>query len=487
MNEEPRIGIDLEAIRDAMERFDPSPRIEPNARIELDEVFFPEGHRSILDMRRQLVVGNRGMGKSFWTHVLANVELRDRLAEIYRLPSLSSLEVVIGFNGSEKQSDIAPTKDEISHAVELGYDPDLIWRAVLIRATLPTLGDMGTQSDLNALMGELRNSPNLYSQTLTRTDSILTKSRKSLLIVFDALDLLSLDWSDIRRLTRALLIRAVGLQSFQSIRLKIFMRADQFADGELFQFPDASKIRNDHVSLIWRSYELYGLLLFSIMRYPNGMRNLQTLADRSGLTAALPREGRVNRLAISEQARLINEIAGEFMGTHKKRGRVYTWVPLHLSDAANTCSPRTFLTAWKTAAEHIPPPTRRVVDHLGLIEGVRTASATRMTDLREDYPWIDHALGALQGKFVPIIKDDLFEIWREAKVTETILSQAAFNNGKAPIGLTEIGNVQALLDVMKSIAVMEERANGKINVPDIFRVEAKILRRGGVAVPNAGK
>jgi len=45
-------------------------------------------------------------------------------------------------------------------------------------------------------------------------------------------------------------------------------------------------------------------------------------------------------------------------------------------------------------------------------------------------------------------------------------------------------NQDALLRTMTSIAVMEVRANGKINVPDIFRVEAGILRRGGVAVPR---
>ena len=42
----------------------------------------------------------------------------------------------------------------------------------------------------------------------------------------------------------------------------------------------------------------------------------------------------------------------------------------------------------------------------------------------------------------------------------------------------------ALLSSMRDVSVMEERANGKINVPDIFRVEADILRKGGVAVPK---
>ena len=41
-----------------------------------------------------------------------------------------------------------------------------------------------------------------------------------------------------------------------------------------------------------------------------------------------------------------------------------------------------------------------------------------------------------------------------------------------------------MLEAMKSVAVMDERSNGKINVPDIYRVEAGILRKGGVAVPK---
>jgi hypothetical protein len=83
---------------------------------------------------------------------------------------------------------------------------------------------------------------------------------------------------------------------------------------------------------------------------------------------------------------LITSIAGEFMGSTSKRGRVYTWVPLHLSDSANNCSPRTFLTAWNTAAEHLPAPQCQAVDHLGLSEGVRRASNARLTELGEDVP-----------------------------------------------------------------------------------------------------
>ena len=181
---------------------------------------------------------------------------------------------------------------------------------------------------------------------------------------------------------------------------------------------------------------------------------------------------------------LISAIAGEFMGSNSKRGRVYTWVPLHLSDAANNCSPRTFLTAWKTAAEHVPAPHQQAVDHLGLSDGVRRASNARLTELGEDYPWINLALAPLRRQFVPIERSLLFELWEASRVIDQILEQSNGQGWLAPIGVIIEHSAEALLKTMASIAVMEVRANGKINVPDIFRVEAEILRKGGVAVPR---
>ena len=74
-------GIDLTRIREAMAGLEISPRVEPNEVIDLGRVFLPDGHRSVLDMKRQLVIGNRGVGKSFWTHALKNPTVRKRLAQ----------------------------------------------------------------------------------------------------------------------------------------------------------------------------------------------------------------------------------------------------------------------------------------------------------------------------------------------------------------------------------------------------------------------
>ena len=95
-------------IRQAIAEFQLASRVEPNATILPEEAFLPAGHRGVLDLRRQLVVGERGMGKSFWTHALDNKDIRDKLADHYRFPELKSTEVKIGFNGSDKKQMFAP-------------------------------------------------------------------------------------------------------------------------------------------------------------------------------------------------------------------------------------------------------------------------------------------------------------------------------------------------------------------------------------------
>ena len=476
-------SISFLAIRQAIAEFQLARRVEPNATILSEEVFLPVGHRGVLDLRRQLVVGNRGMGKSFWTHALDNKDIRDKLAGYYRFPELNSTEVRIGFNGSEKKQTFAPTVDELAEIRQLSIgNPDLIWKALLLRITEDMLGRKF--NTLAATIGMLHQQPTLYSETLSLLDDKLSEKKRHLLVVFDALDRLAQDWGTIRDLTRALLRMAIGLQSFESIRVKIFMRVDLFSDREIFRFPDSSKIKNDHVNLVWQPEELYGLVLFEILRSSDGNPALKMLAKQTNTLAALPVNGEDSRLHMDEQRRLVHAMAGEFMGSNKKRGLVYTWVPLHLSDAADTCSPRTFLTAWKEAADRVPAPTDRAIDHLGLLDGVRSASRSRLNELYEDYEWIRPSLDALKRQFVPMSRDQLFQLWEDSGVMSAIKSSTNGEVIKTPAGLTDGLGPEALLEAMKSVAVIDERSNGKINVPDIYRVEAGILRKGGVAVPK---
>lgn len=478
------------SVRNALAQIQTLSRVEPNDTIELARAFFPTGHRGVLDMRRQLVVGNRGIGKSFWTHALTNPDIRSRLAVIYGKPGLERTQVEIGFNASTKMVGyLTPTQDGLDDLLNRQHvAPERIWRAVLLRMAQSGLGrPHGRSPDWKEEIQQLDAQPLLFSQTLSELDDQLQAQEHTLLIVFDALDRLGKDWPTTGRLTGALLRLALELQSFSAIRTKIFMRVDQFSDEALFRFPDGSKIRNDYVSLAWQPSELYGLLLFEVLRAGDHARTaLQTIAADVHAQAALPMDGADPRALIEDQQRLIHALAGPFMGSGKKRGQVYTWLPTHLSDAAQACSPRTFLAAWGEAARHPPAPAMQAVDHLGLFEGVRKASRFRLEELYEDYAWVKPALEALRRQQVPMLKQDLFAIWTEHDVIGQIRA-AGQQTQQVPVRLADSHDPGVLLDALKTVAVMEERSNGKINVPDIFRVEAQILRKGGVSVPKRGR
>src|SRR5687767_11330180 len=125
---------DLRMIRNAVSEFSPASRVEPNEQVFADRVFTSESHRSVLDVSRQLVVGNRGMGKSLSTHAMLDTNVRLQVAKVYGQPALEHAQVVIGYNGSDRASQVAPTRDGISRALDSGCTPDQLWRAVIFRA-----------------------------------------------------------------------------------------------------------------------------------------------------------------------------------------------------------------------------------------------------------------------------------------------------------------------------------------------------------------
>jgi hypothetical protein len=314
---------------------------------------------------------------------------------------------------------------------------------------------------------------------MTRTDAKLVASGQKLLVVFDALDRLGDSWQTVQDLTRGLLKQTLKMNSYRAIRMKLFMRIDQFSDRSLFNFPDASKVQNNRVDLFWRDIDLYGLLLMRLSR-SDAARTLERLIPtKQALREAFERPER--------QKQVIDAIAGEFMGTDAKRGRVYTWLPLHLADAFMHTSPRTFLTVWREAGRHTPAPKDRVVDHLGIAEGVRKASEDRLHELKEDYWWISAALAPLRDELVPMPLDELKELWRQQGTAKSIMRESSTTKRLAPVQLVATDprdQEAALVSALQAIGVLEIRSNQKINVPDIFRIEAQIKRKGGVKPPR---
>jgi len=466
---------DRQALRDGIANLPRAENHKAGQAVDPERMLVVPGHRAALDPDRPLVVANRGMGKSFWTHALADEGTRSRIAG--KIPSLGPTDVVIGFNASERADSSAPTPTALASAFHASKAPEALWRSVLARIATERL-----ERSIPALRESFADAVNwtvangeVVDRLLTELDDQEHAKGRKLVVVFDALDKLANDWKTVRELLKALLQRALAAQSYRALRLKLFIRRDQSEDRTLFEFTDSSKLQNTRVELSWTSGDLYELLFTRLSQDATSAAafgklrgQLPSLLDPSGVHAKV----------------LVDALAGEFMGAGENRGRVFTWLPLHLSDAHGETSPRTFLTAWREAAHHTPVPETLPVDHRGLLEGVRRASEDRLHELHEDYWWIGTALAPLRGQTVPIDRAALESLWKQDGTVQKI--RQSTDRGLVPVHLesSTLDGEQALAHSLSAIGVIEVRSTGKINVPDIFRVEAGIKRKGGVKPPR---
>ena len=124
----------------------------------------------------------------------------------------------------------------------------------------------------------------------------------------------------------------------------------------------------------------------------------------------------------------------------------------------------------------------KVIDPKGIQIGLQAASERRVEQLQEDFFWIRDALEPLADLQVPCDDRVLFARWKAAGTIAVIEQTSKEGNSLAPLEFESSGgvSVKSLLDAMRRLGVSEKRPDGRINVPDIYRVAAKLLRKGGV-------
>ena len=459
------------AVREALvrcgQRYDQTPATSVDART----MFAPPAHEAALAFDRPLVVGGRGTGKSYWAAALCQQEARDRLMSLYPRArrSLQATRSFQGFAGrlGVENSPFAATAGELLELVDRA-PPDHVWRAVLCRyvadrpdAALAEMYDSGTTRD-----------------RAFRDRLVEIGGGTSVLMVCDALDRLSTSWESARRLCRGLLQLALDLRGFRQANVKVFLRRDQFEDAGLFDFPDASKLRTGAVELDWEHDELYGLLFQGIeAELPEDLwqQQLSPLMPES-----MDQDVEPCRMAFEH-------VAGKFMGSDRRRGFTYTWIPKHLADTSHRASPRSFIVAMGKAAMSTARNTETPIDYRGIHEGVRAASKTRVDELREDHPWITTVLNDLEGLAVPCPPGHFTRCWRDRETARRVREAGMGDETPGvPIVLesgTSETDEQALLDALVTLRVVEIRqTTNRVNVPDIYRVAANIGRRGGIGL-----
>jgi hypothetical protein len=448
-------------------------------------------HEGALDAGRIIVIGDRGTGKSFWTAALQQEDNRKKLASVYPRLGLDRLHVSLGFGGAELHS-IHPSQSELANLLQRGFEPEIIWRAVVLAIApahlRPNALPSGSWEEKAAWV---RDDPARRRADFQAMEQALQVKNERYLVTFDALDTLSSRWADIAKLVQGLLALGLFLRTSRSVRIKLFFRPDMADNPELWAVGDSSKLRHDEVVLTWTRRDLHALLIQYLANVP-GTYPIVDAYCLSTLKESIATKGERNEvpndLVTEEEAQqaLFQQIAGEFMGRSRTKGRTYTWVPNHLANARGHAAPRSFLFALGVAAEQAQSK-ETALDVPSIQDGVRQASEIRMRELREDYQWIDAVFRPLQGMIVPTERSDILARWRQEKVIQTIQQEIKRNISgrylpppRLGSGGDDPGTHAALLQTLEHLAIVEATADGRINMPDLFRLAAGVKRKGGV-------
>ena len=154
-----------------------------------------------------------------------------------------------------------------------------------------------------------------------------------------------------------------------------------------------------------------------------------------------------------------------------------------MADTRGRTSPRSFLAALRTAAgdtADLQTEYGYALHYESVRRGVQEASKMRIGELEEDHPWVNKALDSLKGMDVPCAFDEIASRWRRERVLERLAEDAGRDESKLPPRHLDHGADGVRRD-LESLDIFHRMRDGRINIPDVFRVGYGLGRRGGVA------
>jgi hypothetical protein len=325
----------------------------------------------------------------------------------------------------------------------------------------------------------------------------LANNGRTYVLVFDAVDVIADQWKAIRAQLEGVIKLALAVRALQSVRVKLFIRPDMADDRRLWEVGDASKLRHREVPLTWKRRDLYGLLWTLLANSPDGAESRGGAAFRDQCAKMFDakfdfqdKSWRPPQVLVEDEDRqqeVFHALAGKYMGAGPTKGDTYRWVTNHLSDAAGFAAPRSFLLAMKEGAAKTKSP-ETVLDKAGIESGARIASKVRVEELSEDYRWMDTVLKVMEGLVVPLTEQDLVTRWQQRR-TIAALKGLAENESRdrrfIPPGdvLDAVDEGEAyskLIEQLRRLKIFLELSDGRINMPDLFRLQVNVKRKGGM-------
>ena len=452
----------------------------------LANVYFPQSHLKALHPNVSVVTGMRGAGKTFWWAALQDGAVRRMIHARRERTGLSDRTKLRQGFGVLPAIDDYPSKDVLKDLLGRGTEPRIIWRTVQAWQVARRKHPIREQPNWRRRVAYVEANAELIDRMFADEDGRLDREDRYCVVAYDALDRCTDDWQTMYRVIRGLLQTAVDMRSYRRIRVKMFLRTDQFNPAAIGDFPDASKLLSSAAELSWPRRELYGLLWHLLgnatgadevrIALRGGERNLPTThSDVWRVPKALVFDDALQR-------QTFHTIAGEWMGRDPRRGFPYTWIPSHLGDTEGKVSPRSFIAALRTAAKDSRerhPDHGYALHHDSIKRGVQAASEIRVNELREDYPWVDLLLRDLQDQVVPCRFGEIAKRWEARGTVDRLYENVAQREVKLPPSRIE-GGVDGIREELEALCVFQRMHDRRVNIPDVYRVGYGLGRRGGV-------
>ena len=273
------------------------------------------------------------------------------------------------------------------------------------------------------------------------------------------------------------------MKSYPSIHAKVFLREDQFV-RTVTDFPDASKLLATKSEITWQPHDLHGLL-WQLLCNATGEHGVVLRYTYERIVGRGPVR-RENSWTLSEEAKhdgprqraLFEALAGPWMGRDRRRGVPYVWSVSHLADGKGQTSPRSFLAAIRAAAEDSSEKYAghaHVLHYESIKRGVQKASEIRIDEIAEDYPWVKKIFKPLEGLTVPCEFSLIEERWNQRFAGDL----SVLTHDRLPPQHLDHG-WPGILEDLKRLGIFEKMKDGRINMPDLYRVGFGLGRRGGV-------
>lgn len=458
----------------------------------LARVFLPLP-RHALALRPDVVVlaGSRGAGKTGLFNLLIDMP-GSKVPDFFGDPAIPAASWVAAFAESADHPQPAVLDHLVAQIDPASDDPlrtfwavHLLARLVDMRvpgATMPSAlaeAVRAAPGDPGAWVGSAQQHLAAVIAALDTIDRTLEKERTYVFASYDHLDRLgslTATRNTRQRLVRSLLALWLSLSSrYRRLRAKIFLRPDLLEEAER-AFPDASKLRARSISLEWDVSSLYMLAVRHLAnRGPEVGLMREWLAEKAKLELSPhPASTKYGLLpppmGEDEQWTFATALAGEQMGSGPKKGYTYRWIPQRLKDGGGSIVPRSMLRLLGEAAkqgQRQPRGKGPIIATEDLVGALAETSRARVTELGDEYKVV-RRLENLRGQTM---------LMARIGVTKLLARPTGADD---PFGT----DGEVIFNELHRIGVLETRADGRVDVPDIYRYGYGIKRKGGARAPR---